>query len=64
VPYAHALPEPLADYRVASGSLSGGKLASARATWRLYRELEGLGRARSGWYLAHNLARAALKRAG
>jgi glycosyltransferase involved in cell wall biosynthesis len=64
VPYAYGLPEPLADYRVAPASLSGGKLGAARATWRLYREVEGLGRARAGFYLAHNLARAALKRAG
>jgi glycosyltransferase involved in cell wall biosynthesis len=64
VPYAHALPEPLADYRVAPASLSGGKLGAAKATWTLYREAEGLGRARAGWYLANNLARAALKRAG
>ena len=64
VAYAHALPEVLADYRVRPASLSGGKLGAARATWALYREVEGLGRARAGWYLAHNLARAALKRAG
>jgi len=64
VPYAHGLPEPLADYRVAPASLSGSQLAGAQATWMLYREVEGLGRLRSGWYLANNLARAALKRAG
>ena len=62
VPYAHALPEVLADYRVAPASLSGGKLGAARATWRLYRDVEGLGRARAAFYLGHNLARAALKR--
>jgi hypothetical protein len=64
VAYAHALPETLADYRVSPASLSGGKLGAARATWALYREVEGLGRARAGFYLAHNLARAALKRGG
>jgi len=64
VPYAHALPEALADYRVQPGSLSGGKLGAVRATWTLYREVEGLGRGRAGWYLAHNLARALAKRAG
>jgi glycosyltransferase involved in cell wall biosynthesis len=64
VPFAHGLAEVLADYRVADGSLSGERLAAAKATWTLYRELEGLGRARAGFYLAHNLARAALKRAG
>lgn len=64
VPHAHGLPEPLADYRVHPASLSGGKLEAARATWALYREVEGLGRPRAAWYLAHNLARAALKRAG
>jgi len=64
VPYAHALPEVLADYRVRPASLSGARLGAAAATWTLYREVEGLGRARAGLYLAHNLARAALKRAG
>jgi hypothetical protein len=64
VAYAHALPEVLADYRVRPASLSGGKLGAAAATWALYREVEGLSRPRAGWYLAHNLARAALKRAG
>ena len=49
---------------LAPASLSGGKLGAAAATWALYREVEGLGRARAGWYLAQNLARAALKRAG
>lgn len=62
VPFAHALPEVLADYRVASSSLSGGKIGAARATWRLYREVEGFGPLRAGYYLAHNLTRAALKR--
>ena len=57
------LPEVLADYRVAPASLSGGKLAAAAATWTLYREVEGLGRPRAAFYLAHNLARA-LRQAG
>lgn len=64
VPFAHGLPEPLADYRVRPSSLSGGKLGAAAATWRLYREVEGLSRRRAGWYLANNLARAALRRVG
>lgn len=63
VPAAHALPEVLADYRVQPASLSGGKLGAARDTWALYREVEGLGRPRAAWYLAHNLARALAKRA-
>jgi len=64
VPYAHALPEVLADYRVHSGSLSADKLGAVRATWALYREVEGLSRSRAGWYLAHNLARGLAKRRG
>ena len=36
--------------------------AAAAATWTLYREVEGLGRPRAGFYLAHNLARALAKR--
>ena len=55
VAYAHSLPEVLADYRVAPASLSGGKLGAAAATWRLYREAEGLGRPRAAFYLGHNL---------
>ncbi|MCB1402939.1 MAG: glycosyltransferase family 2 protein [Rhodobacteraceae bacterium] len=61
---AHGIDEELAEYRVHPGSLSAGKLAAAAATWRLYREAEGLGRARAGWYLAHNLARGLAKRRG
>jgi len=62
VPHAHGLPDVLADYRVHPASLSGGKLDSARATWALYREIEGLSRPRAAFYLGHNLARALVKR--
>ncbi len=52
-PHAIGLPEVLADYRVRAGSLSGDKGAAARATWALYREVEGLPRLRAAWYFAH-----------
>jgi glycosyltransferase involved in cell wall biosynthesis len=61
---AHGLPEPLADWRMRSGSLSSNKLVAAGGTWRVYREVAGLGRARAAWYLGGNLARGALKRIG
>ena len=61
---AHGLPEVLADWRMRPGSLSANKLVAAAGTWAVYREAEGIGRARSAWYLAHNLARGVLKRAG
>jgi glycosyltransferase involved in cell wall biosynthesis len=61
---AHGLPQVLADYRVRPGSLSADRLAAAGATWRLYREVAGLSRARAGYYLAHNLARGVGKRLG
>jgi glycosyltransferase involved in cell wall biosynthesis len=61
---AHGLPEALVDYRVRPGSLSADKLAAVGATWTLYREVAGLGRARAGYYLAHNLARGMAKRLG
>jgi glycosyltransferase involved in cell wall biosynthesis len=63
-PYAHALPEVLADYRVRPGSLSADKLAAARATWALYREVEGLPRLRAAWYFAHYAAGGVAKRLG
>lgn len=63
-PYAHGLPEVLADYRVRPGSLSADKLAAARATWALYREVEGLPRLRAAWYFAHYAAGGVAKRLG
>jgi glycosyltransferase involved in cell wall biosynthesis len=61
---AHGLPEVLADWRMRPGSLSANKLVAAAGTWRIYREVAGLGRARAAWCLAQNLARGALKRLG
>lgn len=61
---AHGLPQVLADYRVRPGSLSANKLTAAAATWRVYREVAGLGRAHAAWRLGGNLARGALKRLG
>ena len=61
---AHGLLQVLADYRVRSGSLSSGRLAAAAATWMVYREVAGLGRARAAYCLAHNLARGVAKRLG
>ena len=58
---ALGLPEVLADYRLHPGSLSGGKLAAAADTWRLYRHI-GLSRPASARHLALNLTRATLKR--
>lgn len=64
IPYAHSLPLVLADYRVRPGSLSADKLGAARATWRLYREVERLSAPRAAYYLAHNLANGLAKRRG
>lgn len=61
---AHGLPQVLADWRMRPGSLSANKLRAAAGTWRVYREVAGLGRARAAWFLAQNLARGALKRLG
>ena len=58
------LPEadPVADYLVRGDSLSGDKWKAARWQWRIYREIERLGRLRSGWYFAHYAGNAVLKR--
>jgi glycosyltransferase involved in cell wall biosynthesis len=56
------LQQVLIDYRVRPGSLSSNKVVAAAATWKVYREVAGLGRAASAYYIAHNLARGALKR--
>jgi teichuronic acid biosynthesis glycosyltransferase TuaG len=49
IPSALGLPEVLADYRVRPGSLSANKFVGARATWAVYRDLEGMSLARSGY---------------
>ena len=61
---AHGLPEVLADWRMRPGSLSANKLVAAAATWRVYREVAGLGRGRAAWCLGNNLARGVGKRLG
>ena len=49
----------------AAGLALGEQAPSPRAaTWRVYREVAGLGRARGGLRLGQNLARGALKRLG
>lgn len=59
---AHGLPEVLADWRMRRGSLSANKLVAAGGTWRVYREVAGLGRGEAALRLGQNLARAAWKR--
>lgn len=54
--------EPLAEYLVRPGSLSADKVKAARWQWRIYRDIEGLGRAASGWYFAHYAMNALSKR--
>ena len=55
-------PEPLAEYLVRSGSLSADKRKAAQWQWNIYRNVEGLGRARAAWYFAHYAAIAVGKR--
>lgn len=56
---AHGLPEPLAIYHQAPGSLSsrgiGGKIGAQIDTWRMYRAVEGMGPVRAAGYLAQHL---------
>ena len=54
--------EPLAEYLVRSGSLSADKRKAAQWQWNIYRNVEGLGRARAAWYFAHYAAIAVGKR--
>ena len=59
---AHGLDQVLADWRMRPGSLSANKLKAAAGTWRVYREVAGLGRGQAAWHLGQNLARGVLKR--
>lgn len=47
---ALGLPQPLTQRRVFAGSLSSNKLRAAWYTWRMYRDIEGLGLLRAGRY--------------
>jgi len=59
---AHGLDEVLASWRMRPGSLSANKLRAAAGTWRVYREVAGLGRGQAAARLAGNLARGVAKR--
>lgn len=54
---AYGLQAPLAVYHVTPGSLSANRWKATCGTWRMYREHVGLGRLRTGWYLASHLIR-------
>lgn len=62
LPAAHGLNAVLADYRVSPGSLSGNKLVAAAATWRLYREQEGLSPLGAGTCFLHYALRGVRQR--
>lgn len=61
VDFAYGIDEPLALYRVNKNSLSGSKLKAASYNWKVYRELEGLGVLRSGYYFSHYAVRGVLR---
>ncbi len=53
VDHACGMTEPLAEYRVQSGSISANKLESSLWVWRVYREVERLSLPRAAYYFAH-----------
>ncbi|PJB81023.1 MAG: glycosyl transferase [Acidobacteria bacterium CG_4_9_14_3_um_filter_49_7] len=50
---ARGLNRVLAHHRIHGNSISRNKADAARYQWRVYRELEELGRIKSAWYFAH-----------
>nr|WP_216665618.1 glycosyltransferase family 2 protein [Pseudoruegeria sp. HB172150] len=54
---ARAVPEPLALHHLRTGSLSSARWAALRATWTLYRQVEGLPRHRAATCLTRHLTR-------
>lgn len=59
--YAYGLNETTAQYRVHSDSISANKLSAAKFTWRLYREVEGLGLVKASYYFSHYAVRGLLR---
>jgi glycosyltransferase involved in cell wall biosynthesis len=58
---ARGLPEPLAALRKRPGSVSSDKISAASYVWRVYREVEGLGRVRSAYHFVHYAIHATVK---
>ena len=54
---AWAVQAPLAIHHMRLGSLSSDRLRATRATWRLYRDTEGLTRHRAAYCLTRHLLR-------
>lgn len=61
VEYAYGLNESLAYYRFYSGSSSSNKATMAKETWKLYRNIEGLGFFRSLYYFVNYAVRGFLR---
>lgn len=61
IDYAYGLNDVLADYRVRDGSISSNKLKVSSYTWRLYREVEGLGLIKSSYYFSNYAIRGLLR---
>lgn len=59
--YAYGLNETLAQYRVRADSISSNKANAARFTWRLYRDVEGLGLIKASYYFSHYAVRGLLR---
>ena len=59
---AWGLNQVLAHHRIHGSSISRNKMDAARYQWRVYRELEGLGRVKSAWYFTHYAVYGLLKR--
>ncbi|MBD0866152.1 MAG: glycosyltransferase family 2 protein [Rhodobacteraceae bacterium] len=55
LPFAYGLTDPLATHYRSAGSLSAQRGRALMATWRMYRQTEGLSRAKSAWCLGHHL---------
>lgn len=61
VDYAYGIQQPLAQYRVRSGSISSNKSNAAVYTWRLYREIEQLNLLKASYYFSHYAVRGVLR---
>lgn len=61
IPYAYAINEPLAYYRMHNDSISSNKIVSSQYNWKLYREVEKLPWYKALYYFAWYTYRSLLK---
>ncbi|MFA7523280.1 MAG: glycosyltransferase family 2 protein [Halothiobacillaceae bacterium] len=61
IPVAYGQQEVLATYMIRDGSVSSNKISAAAHQWKIYRDIEGIGRVASSYYFINYAVRGVLR---